>query len=136
MAGGSNPPRRATKKSSQIQLNKKGNYVLPSEGMNERPMSENAINVALPSLGFSKDQMCAHGFRTMASTRLHESGIFDSRAIEIQFAHVDKNTIRGIYNRVLYLDERRKMMQWWADYLDSLREGTKIILLEKTETGK
>lgn len=105
----------------------KGNYIFPGERMNGRPMSENTVNVALRSLGFSRDQMCAHGFRTMASTRLHESGLWDSRVIELQLAHVDKNIIRGIYNRAIYLEERRKMMDWWANYLDSLREGAKLI---------
>ncbi|MFO7728641.1 MAG: hypothetical protein R6X11_09965 [Desulfonatronovibrio sp.] len=80
--------------------------------------------------------MGAHGFRSIGSTGLHESGLWDSRVIEIQMAHVDKNTIRGIYNRALYLDDRRKIMQWWADYLDSLRQGAKIIPMEKTDTGK
>ncbi|MFP4168862.1 MAG: tyrosine-type recombinase/integrase [Desulfonatronovibrionaceae bacterium] len=107
--------------------NCRGNFIFPGERMNGRPMSENTVNVAIRSMGFSKDQMTAHGFRTMASTRLHESGLWDSLVVELQLAHVDKNSIRGIYNRALYLDERRKMMQWWADYLDSLREGAKII---------
>ncbi len=114
-----------------LTLNCRGNFVFPGERMNGRPMSENTVNMALRSMGFSKDQMCAHGFRTMASTRLHESGLWDSRVIEIQLAHVDKNTIRGIYNRALYLDQRKKLMQWWADYLDSLREGAKVIPLQR-----
>ena len=105
----------------------KGNFVFPGIRMNGRPMSENTVNMALRTIGIEKGLMCAHGFRAMASTRLHESGLWDSRVIEIQLAHVDKNTVRGIYNRALYIDERRKMMQWWADYLDGLREGAKII---------
>lgn len=109
----------------------KGNYIFPGERMNGRPISENTVSTALRNMGISREKMCPHGFRTMASTRLHESGLFDSRAIEIQLAHVDKNTIRGIYNRALYLEERRKMMQWWADYLESLREGAKIMALQQ-----
>jgi len=101
--------------------NTMGNFVFPGERMNGRPMSENTVIAALRTLGFPKEKMCAHGFRTMASTRLHESGQWDSRVIEVQLAHTDKNTVRGIYNRAIYLDERRKMMQWWADYLDQLR---------------
>jgi integrase len=112
--------------------NCKGNFVYPGERMNGRPMSENTVNVAIRSMGFSKDRMTAHGFRTMASTRLHESGLWNSQVVELQLAHVDKNTIRGIYNRALYLDQRRKMMQWWADYLDSLKEGAKITPLQTT----
>lgn len=107
--------------------NCKGNYVFPGMRMNGRPMSENTVVTALRSMGFAQEKMCAHGFRTMASTRLHESGLWDSRVIEIQLAHVDQNTIRGIYNRAIYLEDRRKMMQWWADYLDSLRDGAKIM---------
>lgn len=78
--------------------------------MNGRPMSENTVNVALRAMGISKQKMCAHGFRTMASSRLHESGLWDTRAIEMQLAHADQNTIRDIYNRALYLEERPKMM--------------------------
>lgn len=102
-----------------------GNFIFPSERMNGRPMSENTVNSALRTLGYPKNVMCAHGFRTLASTRLHESGKWDSRVIEVQLAHVDRNTIRGIYNRALYLDERRKMMDWWANYLDQLRAKNK-----------
>ncbi len=112
-----------------------GNFIFPSERMNGRPMSENTINTALRTLGYPKDVMCAHGFRTLASTRLHESGQWDSRVIEVQLAHVDKNSIRGIYNRALYLDDRRKMMQAWANYLDQLRAGAKVIPFRDSATA-
>ena len=65
--------------------------------------------------------MTAHGFRTTASTRLHELG-FESGDIELQLAHMDRNQIRAAYNRAERLAERRKMMQAWADYLDGLRD--------------
>jgi integrase len=61
-----------------------------------------------------------HGFRHTASTILNESGLFSGDAIERQLAHVQGNKVRGAYNHAEYLPERRKMMQWWADYLDSL----------------
>jgi len=98
-----------------------GKYVFPSVRTKARPMSENTLNVALRRLGYSKDKMVAHGFRTMASTRLHELG-WKSDIIEFQLAHADKNKVRGIYNRAEYLEERKKMMQAWADYLDDLKK--------------
>ena len=83
-------------------------------------MSENAILVALRAMGFSKEQMTAHGFRAMASTRLNEMG-WPPDVIERQLAHVEGNAVRAAYNHAEYLPERRKMMQFWADWLDSLR---------------
>lgn len=99
-----------------------GHYVFPSIRTNSRPMSENTLNAALRRLGYPQEKLCAHGFRTMASTRLHEMG-WPSDIIEFQLAHVDQNKIRGIYNRAEYLDQRTKMMQAWADYLDDLKTG-------------
>jgi integrase len=104
-----------------------GQYVFPSNRGKGRCMSENTVRVAIRALGYDKDQMTAHGFRTMASTLLHESGKWDSQVIELQLAHVDKNTVRGVYNRALRLDERRRMMQWYSDYLDLLKAGGKVI---------
>ncbi|MBQ7606536.1 MAG: hypothetical protein IJU76_00920 [Desulfovibrionaceae bacterium] len=66
--------------------------------------------------------MCIHGFRAIASTLLNEQG-FRSDVIEIQLAHVQENLVRAAYNRALYLDERRDMMQKYADYLDSLKNS-------------
>lgn len=103
-----------------------GKYVFPSVRTKARPMSENTLNVALRRLGYSKDDMVAHGFRTMASTRLHEMG-WKSEIIEFQLAHADKNKIRGVYNRAEYLEERKRMMQGWADYLDALKNEEKVI---------
>lgn len=103
-----------------------GRYVFPSVRTPSRPMSENTLNVALRRLGYSKEQMVAHGFRTMASTRLHETG-WKSEVIEFQLAHVDKNKIRGTYNRAEYFADRKRMMQAWADYLDGLAAGVEII---------
>lgn len=108
-----------------------GKYVFPSVRTNARPMSENTINVALRRLGYSKDEMTGHGFRTMASTQLHETG-WKSEIIEFQLAHADKNKVRGIYNRAEYIEERQRMMQGWADYLDGLRVGAKVVSFQKT----
>jgi integrase len=99
-----------------------GKYVFPSNRTPTRPMSENTILAALRSMGYTKDQMTPHGFRSMASTLLNENG-FNRDWIERQLAHVEGNSVRAAYNYAEYLPERRKMMQWWADYLDTLRQS-------------
>jgi integrase len=99
-----------------------GQLLFPSLRSVERPISDNALNAALRRLGYSKDQMTAHGFRTMASTRLNELG-YDPDVIELQLAHSDRNKVRAAYNRAEKLSERRAMMQGWSDYLDGLRGG-------------
>lgn len=98
-------------------------YVFPSIRTNGRPMSENTINAALGRLGYSKEEMTCHGFRSMASTRLHEMGIWGGVAIERQFARVEGNSLRAAYNYAEHLPERVKMMQFRADYRDDLRAG-------------
>jgi integrase len=72
-------------------------------------------------MGFEKGEMCPHGFRSMASTLLNELG-FNADWIERQLAHLPHEQVRGIYNRAEYLPERRKMLQKWCDYLDTLRK--------------
>ncbi|HKT28779.1 tyrosine-type recombinase/integrase [Dyella sp.] len=96
-----------------------GRYVFPGERTATRPLSENTLNAALHRMGF-KGEIVAHGFRHMASTALNEAG-WSEDAIERQLAHKDKNFIRATYNKAQYLEERRAMMQAWADYLDKLR---------------
>jgi integrase len=98
-----------------------GRYVFPSVLTTGRPMSDNTINSALRRLGYSKDEMTGHGFRSMASTVLNENS-WTPDAIERQLAHVEGNSIRAAYNYAEHLEERRRMMQWWADYLDRLRD--------------
>lgn len=90
-------------------------------GERGRPLSENTIRCALRSMGYSNDQMTAHGFRFMASTLLNEAG-WRSDVIERQLAHVPTNSVRAAYNRAEYLNERREMMQSWADFLFSFLE--------------
>lgn len=97
-----------------------GRYCFPSLRTFDRPLSENTINGALRRLGYATEEMTAHGFRSTASTLLHELG-FDTRVIEVQLAHADPDQTRGIYNRAKYLPQRKKLMQAWADYLDKLR---------------
>ena len=99
-------------------------YVFPNYKTEKRSMSKSALLGAIRRLGFENDEMCPHGFRSMASTMLNERG-YNGDWIERQLAHVPRNIIRGIYNRAEYLPERRKMMQAWADYLDELRRKTR-----------
>lgn len=99
-----------------------GRYLFPSPRTNTRPISENTVGAALRRLGFTKEEMTAHGFRAMASTLLNEKG-FPPDVIELQLAHAERNEVRAAYNRAQRLDERRRMMQEWADYLDELRGG-------------
>jgi hypothetical protein len=72
-------------------------------------------------MGYSNDQMCAHGFRAIASTNLNEQG-WNSDVIELSLAHVERNAVCAAYNHAEHLDERREMMQAWADWLDGLRQ--------------
>lgn len=96
-----------------------GKYVFPSLRSSSRSMSNNAVLAALRRLGYAKDEMTGHGFRSMASTLLNEQG-WNRDAIERQLAHSERNHIRAAYNYAEYLPERKKMMQHWADYLDEL----------------
>ncbi|EAA6073690.1 integrase [Salmonella enterica subsp. enterica] len=86
-----------------------------------RPMSENTINKALRVIGYcTKNDVCAHGFRTMACSTLNESGKWSKDAIERQMSHKDRNTVRAAYlHKAEYLEERFEMMQWWSDYLST-----------------
>lgn len=105
-------------------------YVFSSLYPGNRPMSENTINAALRRLGYSGKEMTAHGFRSMASTLLNESGKWSADAIERALAHKDANTVRASYHRGKHWNERVKMAQWWSDYLDHLRNGGEGIELE------
>jgi len=101
-------------------------YVFPSPRSSTRPLSDNAITSALRRIGYTGDQMTWHGFRAMASTLLNEQG-FAPDIIELQLAHVEQNDVRAAYNRALRLQERRQMMQKWADYLDGLRDRGNVV---------
>ena len=95
-------------------------FVFPTIKSKSKPMSENTVRVALRSMGYTNEQMTAHGFRTVASTNLNEQG-WNSDIIELSLAHVEGNSVRAAYNRAERLTERRDMMQAWADWLDNLR---------------
>ncbi|NOU22933.1 MAG: tyrosine-type recombinase/integrase [Methyloglobulus sp.] len=99
-----------------------GKYVFPSSRGDSRSMSDNTIRTALHTLGYSSETMTPHGFRSMASTLLNEQG-WSPDAIERQLCHMPRDQVRAAYNRAQYLDERRRMMQSWADYLDGLYEN-------------
>ena len=111
-------------------LTGRGKYVFPGARTNGRPMSENTVNAALRRLGYSKDQMTGHGFRSMASTHLNEHG-WHRDAIERQLAHAERDGVRAAYNFAEHLPERRRMMQAWADYLDALKAGAKVTAFRK-----
>lgn len=110
-------------------LTGEGKYLFPSIRTSARPMSENTINVALRRLGYTKEEMTCHGFRSMASTNLNEQG-WPPDVIERQLAHVEGNSVRAAYNHADYMQERKKMMQAWADYLDGLKAGGKVIPIQ------
>lgn len=101
-------------------------YLFPSVRSPSRCMSENTVNAALRGMGYAQDEMTGHGFRHMASTLLHERG-YRSEWIERQLAHIDTNAVRARYNYAEHLAERRTMMQEWADYLDGLASGAKVV---------
>ncbi len=105
-------------------------YVFPSLRTRDRPISEVTLNAALRRLGYSSQDQTAHGFRTTASTLLNEQG-WHPDLIELQLAHAERNKVRAAYNRAHRLDERRKMMQSWADYLDGLKAGANVVAIRR-----
>jgi integrase len=96
-------------------------FVFPSMRSINAPMSEGTILLALRAMGYTSEQMCAHGFRALASTNLNEQG-WNRDVIELSLSHVERNDVRAAYNHAERLSERREMMQAWADWLDGLRE--------------
>ncbi|HSX49541.1 MAG TPA: integrase arm-type DNA-binding domain-containing protein [Cellvibrio sp.] len=108
-----------------------GSYTLvfPGEQNLERPMSENTVNKALRLMGY-KDKQTGHGFRHLLSTELNGRG-YSKDWIELQLAHSDKNKIRETYNHATYLEQRRVMMQEWADSIDALQDSSNVIHLKR-----
>ena len=102
-------------------LNGGSKYIFRSLHARGRPMSENTVNGALRRMGYSGDEMTAHGLRATASTLLNESGLWSHDAIERALAHQDHNAIRGIYHRGQHWEERVRMAQWWSDFLDEIK---------------
>ena len=118
-------------------LTERGRYVFPSarSPRGDRPMSDNAILAAMRRMGISKDEMSGHGFRAMARTILDEVLGFRPDYIEHQLAHAVRDPNGRAYNRTAHLPERRQMMQEWADYLDKLKTGAKIVPLRQNRSA-
>jgi integrase len=136
-------------------LTGRGRYLFSHN--DDAPMSDNTLNKALRIMGYDTGpggDHCAHGFRSTASTLLNEEGVFDGDVVEDQLAHEteekkrrrrsevvrrqlgkgDRNKVRGIYDRAAYWVERERMMQHWADRLDSLRAAASVVPRRKSET--
>lgn len=101
-----------------------GGLVFPSPSYRSKPLSENTLNSALARMGF-KGSATAHGFRALFSTVANECG-WNPDVIERQLAHKERNKVRAAYHRSTYLQERAKLMQWWADYLDGRKAGNVV----------
>lgn len=112
------------------QITGQGELVFPGVGAKDRPISENTMNSALRRMGYAQHEMTSHGFRASASTLLNESGEWSADAIERQLAHIESNTTRRAYARGDNWDERVRMMNWWAGYLDRLRAVASVVQLK------
>ena len=99
-------------------------------------MSDNGVLSALRRMGFLSDEMTGHGFRAMARTLLAERLNVDEAVIEAQLAHAVKDSLGRAYNRTECLEQRRKMLQTWADYLDKLRTGAEIIPIKRSNARR
>lgn len=104
-----------------------GRFLFPSVRTKDRPMSDNTVNAALRRLGYDGDTMTGHGFRATARTILDEVLGIPAAIIEAQLAHAVKDPLGRAYNRTAHLQQRREMMQKWADYLDGLKAGAQVI---------
>jgi integrase len=109
--------------------------LFPSIRSVQRPISENTMNAALRRLGYTQDEVTAHGFRATASTLLNESRLWDADVIERQLAHVESNDVRRAYARGDYWNERVRMMRWWVDHLDMLKAECAVISFHSQRAG-
>lgn len=108
-----------------------GEYVFMGGHSPLKPMSESAVNAALKRMGYDTQQdITAHGFRAMARTILHERLNIDPYIIEHQLAHKVPDALGSAYNRTKFIEQRKVMMQQWADYLDELKAGAKVVSLK------
>lgn len=109
-----------------------GEYVFQNGHSPLRPMSEAAINASLKRMGYdTQNEITGHGFRAMARTILHERLNIDPHIIEHQLAHKVPDALGAAYNRTKFIEQRKAMMQTWADYLDELKAGAKVMLFKK-----
>jgi len=104
-----------------------GEYVFRGERHHDRPMSENTVNASLRAMGFGADEVVGHGFRATARTMMAERLGLDESVIEAQLAHSVRDSLGRAYNRTEFEDQRRNLMQTWADYLDKLRQGGTVL---------
>lgn len=117
-------------------------YIFPSIRSTTRPISNNTMNAAMRRMGFTSDEVTAHGFRATASSLLNEARdrqgkpMWSADAIERALAHGDDDRIRGIYNRSPYWAERVEMAQWWSDRLDQLRSGAEIMPIKPIKSRR
>lgn len=127
------PPNEAQRQTGRDRKAKRQNLqngrwrqlLFPGDHDATKVMSENTVNSALRAMGYdTKTEVCGHGFRTMARGAMGESGLLSDDAIERQLSHSERNNVRAAYIHTSeHLDERRLMVQWWADYLDINRQG-------------
>lgn len=127
------PPNEAQRQTGRDRKAKRQNLqngrwrqlLFPGDHDATKVMSENTVNSALRAMGYdTKTEVCGHGFRTMARGAMGESGLWSDDAIERQLSHSERNNVRAAYIHTSeHLDERRLMVQWWADYLDINRQG-------------
>ncbi|GFZ79601.1 MULTISPECIES: tyrosine-type recombinase/integrase [Sphingobium] len=108
-------------------LGNSGDFLFPANTTFLKPICENTLNIALRRLGFTNEEMTSHGFRSIASTLLNESGLWHPDAIERSLAHRERDSVRAAYHRGAHWDERVRMAQWWSDYLVKLRDGAEVI---------
>jgi integrase len=101
-------------------------YLLPNNSTRSKPIGHTTINNVIDRLEINGARFVPHGFRATASSILNEAG-FRHDVIERQLAHKDRNKVRATYNQAEYAHERRDMLQWWADYVDSLKQGSNVI---------
>ncbi|MCU7374966.1 integrase arm-type DNA-binding domain-containing protein [Paucibacter sp. O1-1] len=112
-----------------------GRFVFPALTTRQRCMSDNTVRSALRRLGYSNDEMTAHGFRATARTMIAERLNVAAEIIEAQLAHAVPDALGRAYNRTQFLDQRRKMMQSWANYLDKIRNGADVLPLRMKNTA-
>jgi integrase len=121
-------PKQAVDVFRELQpLTGQGKMVFRGERHHERAMSENTVNAALRTMGFPADEVTGHGFRATARTMLHERLGFSPDVIEAQLAHTVRDSLGRAYNRIEFVEQRREMLQTWADYLDQLRSGKELL---------
>jgi integrase len=113
------------------ELTGSGRYLFPGARDRKKPLSNMTLNAALRRMGFDQDTMTTHGFRAMARTILDEQLGYRTEYIEHQLAHAVKDANGRSYNRTSFLPERRKMMQGWADYLDTLKLASNVVSLKR-----